>query len=172
LSGGAYDIGEAIGTFLATGDATGPSQTLGGVAAGNLAGALLEGSSACGKAGPGATPPARTRLPQDINVNPTAPGALPRNRPIGASPTQNAAMQADIAAAEAQGARDFRVNQQQVNGAGQRVGVNRPDLQYTDANGSRVYVEYDTSTSTRGPGHRDRILANDPNGRVILKRVD
>lgn len=112
------------------------------------------------------------RLLQDINVNPTAPPARALNRPIGQSPTQNAAIQADIAAARAQGATDFRVNQQQVNAAGQRVGVNLPALQYTDANGRRVYVEYDTSSSTRGPGHRTRILANDPNGTVILRTVD
>jgi len=93
-------------------------------------------------------------------------------RPIGQSATQNAALQGEIAAARRAGATDFRVNQQQVNAAGQRVGTNRPDLQYTDANGRRVYVEYDTSTSTRGPGHQTRIEANDPNGRVILRVVE
>jgi hypothetical protein len=121
---------------------------------------------------PACDAPVRTRLPQDINVNPVPPDALPLRRPIGQNATQNAALQADIAAAEAAGARNIRVNQQQVNAAGQRVGINRPDLQYTDANGRRVYVEYDTSTSTRGPGHRERILANDPEGTVILRTVD
>lgn len=67
------------------------------------------------------------------------------------------------------GANDFRVNQQQVNAAGQRVGINKPDLQYTRADGVRIYVEYDNVTPStfpntpRGPGHADRILANDPN---------
>lgn len=112
-----------------------------------------------------------TRLPQDVAVDPNPPQALPLNRPVGLSPTQNAQVQADIAAARAQGATDFRVNQQQVNAAGQRVGTNRPDLQYTDANGRRVYVEYDTPASTRGPAHQQRILSNDPNGDVILKTV-
>ena len=78
-------------------------------------------------------------------------------------------MQADIAAARAQGATDFRVNQHQVNASGQRVGVNRPDLQYTDANGVRQYIEYDTPASGRGPGHESRIMANDPAGNVTLK---
>ncbi|WP_068079637.1 RHS repeat-associated core domain-containing protein [Novosphingobium rosa] len=117
------------------------------------------------------TTPPPARLPQDIAVNPKPPAALSLRRPIGQSPTQNAAMQADIAAARAEGATDFRVNQQQVNAAGERVGVNRPDLQYTDANGKRVYVEYDTPSSTRGPGHEVRLKSNDPDGHVILKTV-
>ena len=111
------------------------------------------------------------RLPQDIAVNPTAPPARALSRLIGQSPTQNAAMQADIAAARAQGATGFRVNQQQVNAASQRVGVNRPDLQYTDINGRRIYVEYDIPGSKRGPAHKVRILANDPSGDVILRTV-
>ncbi len=121
---------------------------------------------------PAVAPPPAPRLPQDVRVNPTPPAPLPLNRPIGQSATQNAAMQSDIAAARAAGATDFRVNQQQVNAAGQRVGTNRPDLQYTDANGRRVYVEYDTSSSTRGPGHQTRINSNDPSGQVILKEVN
>ncbi len=32
--------------------------------------------------------------------------------------------------------------------------------------------EFDTSSSNRGPGHRDRILANDPSGEVNLFTVD
>ena len=115
---------------------------------------------------------AAPRLPQDINVNPVPPNPMALTRPIGQSATQNAALQADIAAARRAGATDFRVNQQQVNAAGQRVGTNRPDLQYTDANGRRVYVEYDTTGSIRGPGHQTRITANDANGTVILRTVD
>ena len=115
--------------------------------------------------------PKPTRLPQDVAVNPNPPPALPLNRPVGLSATQNAQVQADIAAARAEGATDFRVNQQQVNAAGERVGVNRPDLQYTDANGQRVYVEYDTPESGRGPAHETRLNANDPDGDVILKIV-
>ena len=80
-------------------------------------------------------------------------------------------MQRDIADAQAAGGRDFRVNQQQVNANGERVGTNRPDLQYTDANGRRQYVEYDTPSSGRGPGHEQRIRSNDPNGDVTLKIV-
>jgi len=56
-------------------------------------------------------------------------------------------------------------------GVGDRVGINRPDLQYTLPNGMRVYIEYDTATSGRGIPHANRILANDPQGIVILKTI-
>ncbi len=50
-----------------------------------------------------------------------------------------------------------------------------PDLQYTDADGRRVYVEYDRplcsdpTRSSRGAGHEQRSKANDPTAIVILK---
>jgi hypothetical protein len=67
---------------------------------------------------------------------------------------------------------DIRVNQQQVNAAGERVGVNRPDVQGTNPQGVREYVEYDTSKSHRAAGHESRIMANDPNGEVKLIKQD
>lgn len=69
-----------------------------------------------------------------------------------------------------QGGTAFRVNQQQVNVNGVRVGINRPDLQYT-LNGQRYYEEFDTLVSTRGPGHAARIEANDPFGIINLFTV-
>ena len=51
---------------------------------------------------------------------------------------------------------------------GSAWGVNRPDIQYTRTDGVRVCEEVDTSSSTRGPGHADRILANDPDAEVYL----
>ena len=117
----------------------------------------------------GSAPP--PRLPQDVNVNPRAPAPLSTARSIGSSPTQNAQAQADIAAARAQGATDIRVNQQQVNVRGERVGINRPDVQYT-LGGKRQYIEYETSRSTRGPGHEMRLRANDPKGEYQVKTVD
>lgn len=111
------------------------------------------------------------RNPLDVAVNPKAPPQLGLDRPIGSSPHQQAQLDADIKLARGQQATDIRVNQQQVNAAGQRVGINRPDLQYTDASGQRVYVEYDRPTSSRGPGHKTRLEANDPAGRVELKEV-
>jgi RHS repeat-associated protein len=113
------------------------------------------------------------RLPQDVAVNPLAPPATSSGR-IGTSAAQNAQLQNDIRAANSQGATDIRVNQQQVNARGQRVGVNRPDLQYTRKDGTRVYAEYDRpsgANSSRGRKHADRILANDPHGVVELKVI-
>ena len=112
------------------------------------------------------------RLSQDIAVSRDAPEALSTSRSIGQSATQNAAAQEDIADLKSQGYTDIRVNQQQVNAAGERVGVNRPDIQATSPTGQRVYIEYDTSASTRAAGHLQRISANDPNAMVILKTVN
>ncbi|WNG31737.1 hypothetical protein F0U62_26220 [Cystobacter fuscus] len=50
---------------------------------------------------------------------------------------------------------------------GQRVGVNRPDLQF-DHRGRHYHVEYDTPLSGRGPGHQSRITSNDQDAAVIL----
>ncbi len=68
------------------------------------------------------------------------------------------------------GATDIRIDQHQVNAAGQRVGINRPDLQYT-LDGRRHYEEFDIPGSRRGPGHEARIRANDPDGIVDLFEV-
>jgi RHS repeat-associated protein len=110
------------------------------------------------------------RLPQDVAVDPTAPAPLPLNRPVGSSPTQNTFVQNRISDLVTQGATDMRVNQQQVDITGSRVGINRPDLQYT-LNGQRFYEEFDVPGSTRGPDHASRITANDPNGIVRLFTV-
>jgi hypothetical protein len=114
--------------------------------------------------GGGAVRPA-PRLSQDIAVNPIAPRALPLNRPVSSSQTQNEFVWNRIEDLQAAGAREIRVNQQQVNILGQRVGVNRPDLQYT-LNGRRVYEEFDIPSSNRGPIHEERLYANDPDGVV------
>lgn len=111
---------------------------------------------------------ARGRFAQDVGVNSTAPRALATTRSIGRA-SHDAALQADLAALPA-GARNIRVNQQQVNALGQRVGINRPDLQYT-LNGRRYYVEYEGPGNPRGAAHRARILANDPNASFILRIV-
>lgn len=123
-----------------------------------------------GAEGAVAATPKVARLPQDIGVNPKAPAPLPLRRPVGGNAIQNQVVQQHIADLQARGARDIRVNQQQVNINGERVGVNRPDLQYT-LNGKRYYEEYDVPSSNRGPGHKQRIEANDPNGEVILNTV-
>ncbi len=108
------------------------------------------------------------RLPQDIAVKPKVPGAREVSRPIGSSPTQNAQLQADIQYLDDIGATNIRVNQQQLTYRnGQRVGVNRPDLQF-DYKGRRYQVEYDAPTSGRGPGHQSRTTSNDPDAETIL----
>jgi hypothetical protein len=108
------------------------------------------------------------RLPQDVAVKPTIPDQLPTDRPVGPSPSQNAQIQADIRYLRNMGAKNIRVNQQQLTVENsQRVGINRPDLQF-DYKGRRYHVEYDTPTSGRGPGHQSRTTSNDPNAEIIL----
>ncbi|MDZ8171635.1 hypothetical protein [Microbacterium xanthum] len=109
-----------------------------------------------------------TRAAQDIAVNPAAPRALGLDRSIGRA-SHNQALQADIAALP-RGVTDIRVNQQQVNALGQRVGINRPARQYT-LNGQRYYVEYEGLANPRGALHEARIFANDPNANFSLRIV-
>jgi RHS repeat-associated protein len=112
------------------------------------------------------------RLPQDARVNPKRPNPLDTNRPVGQSAAQNAQCQADVADMRAKEFIDIRVNQQQIDGNGARVGINRPDLQGTNPKGmQRVCIEYDRPTSNRGPAHQQRILDNDPNAIVTLKII-
>ena len=116
------------------------------------------------------TPPVVSgpRLPQDVAVNPKVPRFLPTERPISRSSSQNAQLQADIQYLDLIGAKNIRVNQQQVTVRnGQRVGTNRPDLQF-DYQGRRYHVEYDTPASGRGPVHQARTTANDPDAENIL----
>jgi RHS repeat-associated protein len=115
--------------------------------------------------------PSTLRLAQDAGVKPNAPPPLALTRRIGSSMGQHAQLQADIAAALAQGATNVRVNQQQLDAAGNRTGTNRPDLQYTRPDGTRVHIEYDTPWSDRGLPHANRLLANDPTAVVETKTI-
>lgn len=110
------------------------------------------------------------QLPQDVNVSRKAPDALELDRPVGKSQIQNDFKDERIRRLRKAGAENFRVNQQQVNYYGERVGLNRPDLQY-DLNGVRHYEEFDTMRSTRGWAHLHRIMSNDQIGVVLLWRV-
>jgi hypothetical protein len=78
----------------------------------------------------------------------------------------NRALQAYIANLP-RGVTDIRVNQQQVNARGRRVGINRPDLQYT-LDGVRYYVEFEGPDNPRGRAHHARIRANDRKGKVEI----
>ena len=115
--------------------------------------------------------PSTPRLPQDEEVDPVAPRANGGDGTVGPNANQNAQAQADAEAARAQGATDIRMNQQQVNADGTRVGINRPDLQYT-LNGKRYHIEYESSNPGAGPAHEARSSANDPNVIVIIKHVN
>jgi len=96
------------------------------------------------------------------------PIPLATKRSISPSPDQNARLQADIPYIRTMGATNIRVNQQQVMAREtQRVGINRPNLQF-DYNGRRYHVEYDSPTSGRGTAHQSRITSNDPGAEVIL----
>jgi hypothetical protein len=117
--------------------------------------------------------PART--PRDVAVNPQAPGVRQLGRPIG-RPSHNAALREEIERALAEGASDFRVNQQQITAAsaespGVRVGANRPDLQYTNSSGRRTFFEFDAPPATRAVPHAFRLLANDPSAIVYLRTL-
>src|SRR5262249_17694683 len=93
-------------------------------------------------------------------------------RPVSTDAAINAEKDADVARAELAGARDIRINQRQVDISGtQQLGINRPDFQATqDFQGEerRLYIEYDHELKS-ALAHRERILANDPTGIVILK---
>ncbi|MFL5345259.1 MAG: hypothetical protein ACJ8AT_10720 [Hyalangium sp.] len=111
--------------------------------------------------------PAGPRLPRDAAVKAKVPDLLPLDRPISPSPRQNAQLKVDIEYLDKLGAENIRVNQQQLTlKNGQRVGINRPDLQF-DYDNRRYSVEYDSPASGRGPGHQARLTANDPDATVI-----
>ena len=116
--------------------------------------------------------PTSARLAQDTNVRPNAPPLRDLDRPVGQSPTQNEAAQADVRFLDSQGVKDIRINQQQLNSNECRVGICRPDVQGTLPDGRRIYIEYDRFFSNRDPGHASRILSNDPNAVIILRRVN
>jgi hypothetical protein len=120
------------------------------------------GSSVAADDGAGAL----ARLDQDVGVNPSAPDALSLERQISLSDSQNEFLQGRIGDLQEQGATDFRVNQQQVDINGDRVGINRPDLQYT-LNGQRFYEEFETGSLEAALEHGPRILANDPSGQFV-----
>jgi hypothetical protein len=84
---------------------------------------------------------------------------------------QAAALARYVEELKVMGADDIRVNQQQVNINNVRVGINKPDLQFT-FDGRRWYIEWDTSKSLRGIPHGERIMANDPDGQVLLFNLD
>ena len=111
--------------------------------------------------------PTRSKLDIDWQRDHGEPPPATAIGRIGESPTQNADLQIWLRTLDELGAKDIRVNQEQVTFDYVRVGRNRPDLQFT-LNNRRYYVEWDTPTSGRGLGHATRILANDPAASKVL----
>ena len=112
--------------------------------------------------------PSRTAVDQQIPAGTPAPAPLKlEGRTVGRSDTQNVWVQDEVARLEELGATDIRIDQTQVDFAGNRVGANRPDLQYS-LDGQRVAVELDIAPAPRAIPHAARILANDPTVMVIL----
>jgi hypothetical protein len=113
--------------------------------------------------------PEGARLARDVAVRgKSPPQPLSLRRAISRSATQNARKDEIVLDLQRRGFTEIRVNQQQVNAAGLRVGTNRPDIQATAPDGTRHYYELDATSSTRGPGHMVRILSNDDQGEVYL----
>ena len=69
------------------------------------------------------------------------------------------------------GACDLRVDQQQVSATRQRVGINRPDIQYT-LGGQRFYEVLQSSTSQQDISSVDQSLSNDSDGTIYSWDVD
>ncbi|WP_051400056.1 RHS repeat-associated core domain-containing protein [Haloechinothrix halophila] len=113
------------------------------------------------------------RKSQDVaagSVFRTPPRASQKVPARGQRASHNAQLLADLRYARRLGARDIRVNQQQVDAGPNRVGINRPDLQYT-LDGRRHYIEYEGPGAPRGLSHVRRILANDPNAVVTVVEI-
>lgn len=64
---------------------------------------------------------------------------------------------------------DIRKNQQQVDVNGNKVGTNRPDVQY-NRDGCHNCVEYDTKPAN-GARHEQVIRNNDPKTRIEINEV-
>jgi hypothetical protein len=119
------------------------------------------------------TPGTVVRSPIDIAREtdyPNPPDANDGAGTIGNSPLQNKSLDRDIRLLRFLQAKDIRVNQEQTNANGVRVGRNRPDLQATLFFRLRVYIEYDAVGNGRAAGHQSRILSNDPWSIIILRQ--
>ena len=87
------------------------------------------------------------------------------SRPHG-NDEHNSAIEQRANQVRKQGATNIRKNQVQVDANGNRVGDNRPDLQY-DLDGRHYNVEFDHNAANSAR-HGAQIRANDPNAAVEL----
>ncbi len=83
-----------------------------------------------------------------------------KSNPHG-GPKHNAAIDSKAAEARAAGAENIRKNQAQTDADGNKVGDNRPDLQY-DLDGTHYNFEYD-NTDAGSQAHQQVLPGNDPN---------
>ena len=120
---------------------------------------------------------AGTKLLDDANVTkkifgnapPANNGVAPRHGSI----EHDARIQQKLGELSAEGVnmKNVRKNQQQVDANGNKVGTNRPDLQWTDSEGKRHYWEIDRSKSS-SIKHGETIQRNDPSGIVHLEILE
>jgi RHS repeat-associated protein len=173
LSGGnIYVNGEAIGAYQHFGSGSDDTRSSPDVTYDPLiVAAVVRAVIIAGELLDSPHPP--TRNPQDEDRQrdyPDPPNANNGDSPIGTNPNQAAAVARDRAEMEREGYTDIRQNQEQVNAQGVRVGRNKPDLQGTDPQGIRHYIEYDQDPAN-GAAHAQRIRANDSAGVISTKTV-
>ncbi|CCE06201.1 exported hypothetical protein [Bradyrhizobium sp. STM 3843] len=89
--------------------------------------------------------------------------------PHGAS-DHDGAIDDKVEELKAEGATDIRKNQAQVDANGNKVGTNRPDLQWTDTDGNRNAQEWGRSDD-RLQQQKSRILCNDPTCTVTTTKL-
>ena len=113
--------------------------------------------------------PGNARLTPDAAVRGAqARPALSPTRPVSRSASQNARKDKEVRRLKSKGYTDIRVNERQVNADDQVVGVNRPDIQATDAKGKRHYYLLDSRKLKRGASLMVRVLSNDVDADVHL----
>ncbi len=90
-------------------------------------------------------------------------------RPHG-GPEHDARINQEIQKAKSQGAENIRKNQVQTDANGNRVGNNRPDLQF-DQNGKHTNVEVDNN-AVNSEAHGQTIRQNDPQANCVLIKLN
>lgn len=98
-------------------------------------------------------------------VSPIPPRPLDINLLCDRSISQREWIQQRLAYLRTFDACDLRVDQQQINATRQRVGITRPDIQYT-YQGRRFYELLQASTSQQDISPVDQSLSNDSDGMI------
>jgi hypothetical protein len=109
-------------------------------------------------------------LSKSWNIYNAAPPANGGNAAPHGAPDHDQAIDDKSAEVSDQGATDIRKNQAQVDAQGNKVGTNRPDLQWTDVNGNRNAQEWGRSDG-RLQQQKGGILCNDPSCTVTTTKL-